>query len=115
MAPLGAGPIRTFGSLQSGHAWSTIKVPILTTLMRNRDRRGLSAEEKRWAREALTASDNEAAAALFGQLEDSTAGLSKQAVPYRRPCVEPAIHRLWSRPAHLPQAPSPPSVKPSGR
>jgi hypothetical protein len=76
VAPLGRGNLRTFGTLQSGDAWSSIKVPILVTLMRDRDGQALSAEEERWAEEALTASDNEAGAALFGQLEDIHGGLT---------------------------------------
>jgi len=76
VAPLGRGSLRTFGTLQSGDAWSSIKVPILVTLMRDRDGQALSAEEERWAEEALTASDNEAGAALFGQLEDIHGGLT---------------------------------------
>lgn len=76
LAPLGRGPLRNFGSLQTGHAWSTIKVPILITLLRERGARGLSAEEEGWASAALTASDNEAAAALFGQIEDVRGGLT---------------------------------------
>jgi beta-lactamase class A len=75
LAPLGGGGMHRFGSLQTGHAWSTIKVPILVTLMRQHGERDLSAEEEDWAHEALTASDNEAAAALFGRLEDSQGGL----------------------------------------
>jgi hypothetical protein len=35
----------------------------------------LDAEEDGWARAALAASDNEAAAALFGEIEDSRGGL----------------------------------------
>jgi hypothetical protein len=75
VAPLGPGPTTSFGSLRQGHAWSTIKVPILVTVLRERGSRRLSAEEEGWAREALTASDNEAAAALFGKLEASHGGL----------------------------------------
>lgn len=74
VAPLGTGAPRGLGSLQSGHAWSTIKVPILVTLMRERDN-GLSAEEGTWASAALTSSDNDAAAALFGAIERSHGGL----------------------------------------
>jgi hypothetical protein len=73
--PLAGGAPRDFGSLQSGHAWSTIKVPILVTLLRERDGQGLSAEEEGWASAALTASDNEAAAALFDQIEAAQGGL----------------------------------------
>jgi hypothetical protein len=76
LAPLGTGAPRGLGSLQSGHAWSTIKVPILVTLMRERDN-GLSSEEGAWASAALTSSDNDAAAALFGAIERSHGGLAQ--------------------------------------
>ncbi len=72
LAPLDGGAARAFGSLRSGHAWSTLKVPILATLLHEGD---LTAEEEEWAREALTASDNEAAASLFGSLEAAHGGL----------------------------------------
>jgi hypothetical protein len=67
----------TFGPRQSGHAWSSIKVPILVTLTNEREREGseLDAEEKSLARSALTASDNAAAASLFERLEQSDGGL----------------------------------------
>lgn len=74
IAPLDGGPVQTFGSLQSGHAWSTIKVPILVTLMRERGSLG-SAEESS-ATSAIEASDNSAAAALFQQIESSHGGLT---------------------------------------
>jgi hypothetical protein len=73
VVPLGAGQSpQTYGGLQVGHSWSTLKVPIVVTLMREGP---LSPEEQSWARSAITASDNEAAAALFGQLENSHGGL----------------------------------------
>lgn len=74
VAPLGDGPVQTLGSLQGGHAWSTIKVPILVTLMRDRDG-ALTAEERMWAADALEASSNEAAASLFDELEEIHGGL----------------------------------------
>lgn len=74
VAPLGAGGISTFGELQVGHAWSSIKVPILVTLMREEPE--LSSEEQSWASSALEVSDNAAAAALFGQLEEHHGGLA---------------------------------------
>lgn len=72
------GPPRTFGPLQSGHAWSTIKVPILVTLIAEREAEGrsLDGEEMALARAALTASDNAAAAGLFRRLEESEGGLT---------------------------------------
>lgn len=78
VVPLGThGDPLLLGSLQSGHAWSSIKVPILVTLMRDRGGEGLDAEEQTWARAALTASDNEAAASLFQRLEGIHGGLSE--------------------------------------
>lgn len=76
VAPLGAGSPQQLGDLQIGHAWSSIKVPILVTLMRDRGSSGLTAEEEQWAAAALTASDNSAAAALFQQLEQIHGGVS---------------------------------------
>lgn len=76
VAPLGGDSIETFGSLQAGHAWSTIKVPILVTLMRDRGSEGLGAKEGQWAAEAIEASDNEAATNLFDQLEEHHGGLA---------------------------------------
>lgn len=70
-------PPSTFGPLQSGHAWSSIKVPILATLINQREGEDgeLSSEEKALARSALTASDNTAAASLFAAIEATYGGL----------------------------------------
>lgn len=76
VAPFGSSPPQQYGELQIGHAWSSIKVPILVTLMRDRGSGGLSSEEQQWATAALTASDNTAAADLFSQLEQIHGGLS---------------------------------------
>lgn len=77
VAPLGQGSIQTLGPLQAGYAWSTMKVPVLVTLMRDLARTGqsLSAEEQSDATLALEQSDNAAADALFGVLEDKHGGL----------------------------------------
>ena len=72
VASFDGGETRAFGSLQSGHAWSTLKVPILVTRLHEGS---LTSAEEDWAREALTASDNEAAASLFGSLEATHDGL----------------------------------------
>lgn len=72
--PLGHGPTRSFGQLRSGHAWSAIKVPIVVTLLDEVS--SLKMEEKALARAALTASDNDAAAALFARIEASRGGLA---------------------------------------
>jgi hypothetical protein len=65
VAPLGSAPPLQFGSLESGHAWSSFKVPIVVAVM---EREALSQEAQEQARSAITASDNAAAAALFSRL-----------------------------------------------
>lgn len=65
IAPFGSTTPQVLGSPSGRHAWSTIKVPILVTLLRQRR---LTALERELAQGALTASDNEAAAALFSRL-----------------------------------------------
>lgn len=77
VAPLGAGPIQTFGELQVAHAWSTSKVPVLTTLLLRyeQSRQALSAAESTDATLALEQSDNAAIEALFGVLEQIYGGL----------------------------------------
>lgn len=72
-APLGSTPPEQLGSLTEGHAWSSFKVPITVTLMEQQDD-SLNSEQQSLAISAITASDNEAAAALFQDLEDSTGG-----------------------------------------
>lgn len=77
VAPLGAGPIQTFGDLPVAHAWSTSKVPVLTTLLLSykQSRQALSAAESTDATLALEQSDNAAIEALFGVLEQIYGGL----------------------------------------
>lgn len=77
VAPLGAGHITTLGALQAGHAWSTMKVPVLVTLLKDYAQGGrqLSTEEQSEASLALEQSDNAAAEALFSQLEQLHGGL----------------------------------------
>ena len=65
VAPFGSTVPVTFGSKTSGHAWSSLKVPIVVTVMK---RGPLSAAQESQASAAITASDNEAAAALFASL-----------------------------------------------
>jgi hypothetical protein len=74
VAPLGgdSNP-EVLGSLPSGHAWSSIKVPIVAALLREEGEH-LDGEEEAAARAALTASDNEAAAQLFARLEAKDGG-----------------------------------------
>ena len=82
IAPLGDGPVQTFGALQAGHAWSTMKVPVLTTLLSGLERSGgqLSSSEGQDATLALQQSDNEAAQALFNVLESTDGGLTGASV-----------------------------------
>ena len=72
-APLGSTESQTFGDLQGGHAWSSFKVPISVTVMNEQGGRLTSGQES-LAASAITASDNEAAAALFSELETMTGG-----------------------------------------
>jgi hypothetical protein len=77
IAPLGQGPISTYGSLQVGHAWSTMKVPVLTTLLSDLESQGraLDAHSRGDATLALEQSNNAAAEALFSELEQNHGGL----------------------------------------
>lgn len=69
VGPPGAGEPVVAGSLSSGAAWSTIKVPIaLRVLSDVGGPSGLSAEQDDLMRRAITASDNAAAAALWEPL-----------------------------------------------
>lgn len=78
VAPLGQGPVQTFGSLQEGHAWSTMKVPVLVTLLAEDERTGrsLGSTEREDASLALEQSDTAAAEALFRVLERRLRGVS---------------------------------------
>jgi hypothetical protein len=75
VVPFGSEEVEEFGSLlESGHAWSSIKVPILATVLKEQGE-ALGPEEESWATSAITASDNEAAASLFGTIEGRQGGL----------------------------------------
>lgn len=77
----GSTPPQSFGSLQSGSAWSTSKVPIALRVLRDvGGPSGLSTTQAEEIRRALTLSDNEAAAALFAYLEREHGGLSGASV-----------------------------------
>jgi hypothetical protein len=78
-APLGSTDSQTLGALQSGHAWSSFKVPISVTVM-NEQNGSLTSGQESLAASAITASDNTAAAALFSELESMTGGRASQAV-----------------------------------
>jgi hypothetical protein len=75
-APLGGGSIRPLGPLQVAHAWSTMKVPVLVTLMRHLEGRGrtLSPGSLGEATLAIEQSDNAAINSLFAQLEAGEGG-----------------------------------------
>jgi hypothetical protein len=78
-APLGSTESQTLGALQSGHAWSSFKVPISVTVM-NEQGGSLTSGQESLAASAITASDNTAAAALFTELESMTGGNASGAV-----------------------------------
>lgn len=76
IGPPGSSEAASFGSLQSGSAWSTSKVPIALRVLADAGGPvGLSSIQAEWIRGALTLSDNEAAAALFSDLERRHGGL----------------------------------------
>lgn len=72
----GGPPAFAVGGLTSGSAWSTIKVPIALAVLRETGGRGsLNASQSLDIRAALTLSDNDAAAALFEELERRHGGI----------------------------------------
>jgi hypothetical protein len=76
IGPPGSSKSVSFGKLQSGSAWSTSKVPIALRVLEDAGGpSGLSSVQAEEMRRALTLSDNEAAAALFGDLERHHGGL----------------------------------------
>ncbi len=103
--PLGGGETREFGSLrEGGHAWSSIKVPILATVLREQGET-LGPEEEAWATSAITASDNEAAAALFGTIEGRQGGLEGASA-----AVGETLHAGGSVGTEVATAPPPPGA-----
>jgi beta-lactamase class A len=102
--PLGGGSPREFGGLSVGHAWSSIKVPILATLLREQGE-ALGPEEESWAHSAITASDNEAAASLFGRIEEQHGGLDGASH-----AVETVLHEAGSASTVVATAPPPPGA-----
>jgi hypothetical protein len=78
---LAPGEISELGSLQIGHAWSSFKVPIVVTLMKEQND-SLRGEQEGLAASAITASDNDAAAALFSDLESKTGGDAAAAIEH---------------------------------
>lgn len=77
IGPPGSGPAASAGSLTTGSAWSTSKVPVaLRVLQEVGGPSGLSSTQGDEIRRALTLSDNEAALSLFGDLEAAYGGPS---------------------------------------
>jgi Beta-lactamase enzyme family len=105
VAPLGVGGDDLFGELRTGHAWSTIKVSIVSALLHDRGGRPLNPEEEAWAREALTASDNDAGAALFRRLEEAHSGLSGASL-----AVQETLRRAGDDSTVVATAPPPPGA-----
>lgn len=77
IGPPGSGRVRLFGDLRSGPAWSTSKVPISLRLLSDvGGPSGLSPTQAEQMSNALTLSDNQAASALFAELERRYGGLA---------------------------------------
>ena len=77
IGPPGSSKAVSFGGLHSGSAWSTSKVPIALRVLEDAGGpAGLSSAQAEQMRSALTLSDNEAAAALFADLEQDHGGLT---------------------------------------
>jgi hypothetical protein len=77
IGPPGSSESQSFGPLQSGSAWSTSKVPIALRVLQDVGGPSrLSSTQADEMRRALTLSDNDAAAALFADLERSHGGIS---------------------------------------
>jgi hypothetical protein len=75
IGPPGSNPAASAGSLTTGSAWSTSKVPVaLRVLQEAGGPSGLSSSQEANIRAALTLSDNNAALALFADLERSHGG-----------------------------------------
>jgi hypothetical protein len=75
IGPPGSGPAASAGSLTTGSAWSTSKVPVaMRVLQEAGGPSGLSSSQADEVRRALTLSDNEAALALFADLERAHGG-----------------------------------------
>ena len=91
IGPPGAPAAFSGGNLSSGSAWSTSKVPIALRLLQDvGGPSGLSAAQADEMRRALTLSDNEAAAALFADLERAHGGLAGAAAAVPKFSAKPA-------------------------
>jgi hypothetical protein len=77
IGPPGSGPAAIAGSLTTGSAWSTSKVPVAMRVLEEvGGPSGLSSSQEEEIRLALTASDNAAALSLFAELEAAYGGAS---------------------------------------
>ncbi len=75
IGPPGSGPAASAGSLTTGSAWSTSKVPVTMRVLQEVGGPGsLSSIQQVEVRQALTLSDNGAALSLFGDLEAAYGG-----------------------------------------
>lgn len=101
-APLGSPEAQTLGPLQVGHAWSSFKVPIVVTVMLQGGG-ALSSTQESLAASAITASDNEAAAALFSELEGETGGQASRT-------VEETLEKTLGGATEVATAPPPPGA-----
>jgi hypothetical protein len=101
-APLGSAQSQTLGPLQVGHAWSSFKVPISVTVMLEGGG-SLSSGQESLVASAITASDNEAAAALFSELESTTGGRASEA-------VERTLEKAEGAAVEVATAPPPPGA-----
>ena len=76
--PGGDGPRVSGGDLETSSAWSTIKVPIAQRVLEDfGGPSGVSSAQAGEINRAITVSDNDAAAALFSDLEKKHGGLKK--------------------------------------
>jgi hypothetical protein len=101
-APLGSARSQTLGPLQVGHAWSSFKVPISVTVMLEQGG-SLNPDQEALVASAITASDNEAAAALFSELESMTGGRASEA-------VERTLEKAEGAAVEVSTAPPPPGA-----
>jgi hypothetical protein len=101
-APLGSAQSQTLGPLQVGHAWSSFKVPISVTVMLEQGG-SLNSNQESLVASAITASDNEAAAALFSELESMTGGRASEA-------VERTLEKAEGAAVEVSTAPPPPGA-----
>jgi hypothetical protein len=89
IGPPGSGPAASAGSLTTGSAWSTSKVPVaLRVLQQAGGPGGLSSGQADQIRRALTLSDNEAALSLFADLEAAYGGAAGAAAAVDEVLVE---------------------------